>query len=77
MSGLFAARVAARLRRDLGDDVSLEEGDYAEFTVLVDGEPVMRGGAATMLGVLPPYARVLEVVRRRLGAPPGERSPIS
>jgi hypothetical protein len=67
VSGILAARVAVRLRRDLGRDVSLEHGDYGEFSVLVDGEEVIRGGAMTMLAVLPPYERVLEAVRARLG----------
>ena len=66
MSGLFAARVAARLRKDLARDVFLEHGDYAEFTVLVDDEVVVEGGAMTALGILPPYERVLAAVRAKL-----------
>jgi hypothetical protein len=67
VSGLFAARVAARLRKDLARDVFLEHGDYAEFTVLVGDEVVIHGGAMTALGILPPYERVLAAVRERLG----------
>ena len=66
MSGLFAARVAARLRKDLARDVALEHGDYAEFTVLVGGDVVIEGGPMTALGILPSYERVLAAVRERL-----------
>jgi hypothetical protein len=67
VSGLLAARVAARLRRDLEQEVVLEHGDYGEFTVLVDGDAVIRGGPMAMLAVLPRYERILEAVRARLG----------
>ena len=60
--------MAARLRHDLGCDVSLESGHYGEFSVLVDGEVVIAGGPMTMLAVLPPYGRVLAVVSAKLGS---------
>jgi len=41
-------------------------GHYGEFTVLVDGETVIGGGALTALGVLPSGARVVQAVRARL-----------
>jgi hypothetical protein len=66
VSGLLAARVAARLRKDLAREVDLEHGDYAEFTVLVGGDVVIEGGPMTAFGVLPPYERVLAAVRERL-----------
>jgi len=68
MSAFPAARVAARIRRELGVDVDEVPGHYGEFTVLVDGEPVRRGNPfAIALGLVPPAARVLRDVRERLG----------
>lgn len=66
MSGLLAARVAARLRRDLGCDVSLEHGEQGEFTVLVDGAVVMTRSEKPRFAILPAYDRVLSVVREKL-----------
>jgi hypothetical protein len=37
ISGLHAARVAARLRRELRIDVDMVRSRYGEFKVLVDG----------------------------------------
>jgi hypothetical protein len=66
--------VAARLRRELGTDVEMVHGGYGEFTVLVDGETVVDGGALAALGVLPSGAKVVEAVKGRLsgtgGVPP-------
>jgi hypothetical protein len=59
--------VAAALRRELQVEVALVEGHYGEFTVLVDGDVVARGGARAVLGILPSTASVLERVRARLG----------
>ena len=58
--------MAARLRRDLGRDVSLVDGDHGEFVVLVDDEVVMTRAEKPMFALLPPYDRVLAVVRDRL-----------
>jgi hypothetical protein len=58
--------VAARLRTDLGQDVTLEEGQTGEFTVMVDGATVMTRGLWLLLGVVPPYGRVLTAVRAAL-----------
>ena len=41
-------------------------GSYGEFTVLVDGQIVLGGGALTPLGVLPSGRRVVQAVRERL-----------
>lgn len=60
--------MAARLRRELGVAVEEKEGHYGEFTVLVDGQNAIDGGALGFLGVLPPGRRVLEVVRERLAS---------
>jgi hypothetical protein len=57
-----AARVAAALRRDPAVDVELVEGRYGEFTVLVDGEEIVRRGPLGWLGVLPS----VRTVRRRV-----------
>jgi hypothetical protein len=58
--------VAARLRRELGTDVEMVHGNYGEFTVLVDGDIVIEGGALTALGVMPSGRRVVDAVRARL-----------
>ena len=42
-------------------------GAYGEFTVLVDGRPVVSGGPLGWMGVLPTTAEVLAKVRARLG----------
>ncbi len=41
-------------------------GCYGEFKVLVDGKPVIDGGALAALGVLPSGRKVVNVVRGRL-----------
>jgi hypothetical protein len=60
--------VAARLRRELGEEVEMVHGRYGEFKVLVDGETVVDGGALTALGVLPSGRKVLDAVRAKLSA---------
>ena len=59
--------MAARLRRELRTDVEMVRGHYGEFKVLVDGKPVIDGGALAALGVLPTGKKVVEAVRARLG----------
>jgi hypothetical protein len=59
--------VAARIRKELGEEVTMVSGNYGEFRVLVDGDEVSNGGALGFLGVLPSGGRVLEAVRARLG----------
>lgn len=54
------------LRRELGLDAELVEGHYGEFTVLVDDQPVVRGGALTFIGIIPSLRRVREVIERSL-----------
>ena len=68
MSGLHAVRVAARLRRELHEDVDMVRGRYGEFKVLVDGKTVIDAGALAALGVLPSGRKVLEAVRATLAA---------
>ncbi len=60
--------MAARLRRELGDDVEMVRARYGEFKVLVDGETVVNGGALAALGVLPSGRKVLDAVRAKLAA---------
>lgn len=55
--------MAARLRRELRIEVEMVRGRYGEFKVLVDGKPVIDGGALAALGVLPSGRKVVEVVR--------------
>jgi len=43
-------------------------GGFGEFRVLVDGDPVIEGGAFAALGVLPSGRKVLEAVRARLAS---------
>ena len=63
---MYAARVAAMLRRELKLDVEMVHGRYGEIKVLVDGETVVDGGTWGMLGLLPSSRKVLEAVRPRL-----------
>jgi len=58
--------VAARLRRELHEEVEMVRGRYGEFLVLVDGKTVVDGGALAALGVLPSGRNVLDAVRARL-----------
>ena len=48
-------------------------GGYGEFTVLVDGETLVDGGALAALGVLPSAARVVKAVKERLSGTSGVR----
>jgi hypothetical protein len=41
-------------------------GHYAEFKVLVDGDTIIDGGAAAVLGVLPSGKKIVAAVRDRL-----------
>lgn len=58
--------MAATLRRDLQLDVEIVDGRYGEFTVLVDGEEIINGGALGFVGVLPTVRKVRELVERRV-----------
>ena len=71
MSALPSARVAAKIRKELGIEVVEASGDYGEFTVLVDGEPV-RGAnpIAVAFGIVPPASEVVAAVRERLAGRP-------
>jgi hypothetical protein len=66
VSGIHAARVAASLKRDLPVDVETVEGRYGEFTVLIDGEEVVRAGPLGFVGVLPGIRTVRSHVARKM-----------
>jgi hypothetical protein len=68
VTGIHAARVAARLRRELQTDVDMVHGRYGEFKVTVDGDIVIDGGAAAFLGVMPSRAKIVAAVKERLRA---------
>ena len=75
MSGIQASRAAAFLRKELGVQVTLVEGNYGQLSVEVDGEEVINGGALAFLGVLPSLRRirdaVADAIRRRGQTAPG------
>ena len=58
--------MADRLRSDLGEAVDLVDGSTGEFTVMVNGARVLTRGWWVLMGVLPPYGRVLAAVRAAL-----------
>ena len=59
--------MAAKIRSELGIGVDEVAGDYGEFTVLVDGEPIRRGHPiAVAFAVVPPAGEVVAAVRDRL-----------
>jgi len=59
--------VAARIRDALGVDVEEQAGAYGEFTVVVDGRPVLSGNPiATAFALVPPATEVIAAVRKRL-----------
>jgi hypothetical protein len=66
VSGLHAVRVAARLRGELKTEVEQQHGRYGEYKILVDGDVVIDGGLAAVLGVLPSGRKIVEAVRTRL-----------
>ena len=47
-------------------EVDKVHGHYGEYTVLVDGEVVVDGGARVMLGLVPSGKKIVEQVRSRL-----------
>lgn len=59
--------MAARLRRELGVEVEQVHGRYGEYTVLVDGDVVVDGGAKVIVGIMPSSTGIVEKVRERLG----------
>jgi hypothetical protein len=63
---LHAARVAARLRRELGIEVESIRGHYGEYKVLVDGDIIINGGPMGVFGLLPSPRTVVAKVRARL-----------
>ena len=55
--------MAARIRRELQTDVEMVRGHYGEFKVLVDGNTIIDGGAAAILGVLPSGKKIVSATR--------------
>jgi hypothetical protein len=66
--------VAARLRRELGQEVAMVHGRYGEFKVLVDDKVVVDPGAKAVLGILPTGRRIVDAVRARLEGGEASRS---
>ena len=66
MTGLYAARVAARLRHELQADVDMIQDRYGVFKVVVDGDTVIDGGALAFLGIMPSQVKILGAVRQRV-----------
>ena len=54
------------LKRELGLEAELVEGHYGEFTVLLEDQPVVRGGTLTFLGIMPSLRRIREVLEDAL-----------
>ena len=73
MTGLYAARVAARIRRELQADVDMVRDRYGKFTVTVDGETVIDGGRTAVLGIMPSGAKIMTAVRDRLKREPAPK----
>jgi hypothetical protein len=69
VTGIQAARAAAEIRNELGEEVELENGHYGEFKVFVNDEEVVSGGALAFLGVLPSVDEVREKVAAKLPEP--------
>ena len=69
MTGIQAARAAAEIRNELGEEVELENGHYGEFKVFVNDEEVVSGGALAFLGVLPSIDEVRDKVAAKLPEP--------
>jgi hypothetical protein len=63
---LHAARVAARLRRELNVDVEMVRGHYGEFKVLLGDRVIVDGGVKVVLGIMPSSDTVLDAVRAGL-----------
>ena len=66
MTGIQAARAAAEIRDELGEEVELENGHYGEFKVFVDGREVVSADALAFLGVLPSVDDVRDAVAAAL-----------
>jgi hypothetical protein len=66
VSGIHAARVAARLRQALRIDVTMIAGRYGEYKVLVEDVVLLDAGMLSAIGVLPSSRKVVELVRLRL-----------
>ena len=58
------------MRRELGIEVDMIHGAYGEYTVLVDGRPLIEGGVLARFGVLPSPKAMAARVGEALGASP-------
>jgi hypothetical protein len=66
VTGIQAARAAANIREELGEEVELENGHSGEFKVFVDDKEVVDGGRLAFLGVLPSVDEVRGAVAENL-----------
>ena len=66
ISRFHAARVAEKIKRELGIAVDMVHGRYGEYKVLVDDETVVDGGPRVILGVFPPVDKIVQAVRIKL-----------
>jgi hypothetical protein len=58
--------VAAKIKKELGQQVEMVSGHYGEFKVLVDGKVAIQAGTLGFLGVLPSSREVIQSVRASL-----------
>lgn len=68
MTSIQAARAAAEIRKELGEEVQLESGHYGEFKVFVNDEEVVTGGKLAFMGVLPSVKEVREAVAKKISS---------
>ena len=66
MTRIQAARAAAEIRNELGEEVELENGSYGELKVFVDGKEVVSAGALAFLGILPSIDKIRDAVAAEL-----------
>jgi len=68
VTSIQAARAAAEIRKELGEEVQLESGHYGEFKVFVNDEEVVTGGKLAFMGVLPSVKEVREAVAKKISS---------
>jgi len=55
------------IRKELDIEVDEQAGAYGEFTVLVDGEPLVRGNPiAVAFAIVPPVDELVVAIRDRI-----------
>jgi hypothetical protein len=55
------------IRKELDIEVEEQGGAYGEFTVLVDGEPLVRGNpVAVAFAIVPPLDELVVAIRNRM-----------